>query len=342
MSYFLFKIYTNTNSDYKVAQGAIEGGAEACSLQVAQDDRPSNDGIRSKRNWYNSDYKVAQGATEGGAEACSLQVAQDDRPSKVGQWGQWICHYLILLLIGFWGLPPSWGSPIPTQMNSADRLKALEVLGLGSSMKLLSSPAPLGGYSGVEVGITSETISLEDLRRMGNRDSTLQEYNFNSISVGKGFYQNIDLFLSFTPTLQKNSLISFGGMLRWNFFNAENFPASLSFLAHSSSSNYSDLVATSTVGSDLVVSVNMEELSLYFGAGKVRAIGTFFGGKSADSSTGVTTQTGITDSGFTEHTDIIESHSIIGLMFRMDRYFLDLQIDRFTQSFYSGKIGLRF
>jgi|GEM_PF-2832513 len=41
-----------TNSDYKVAQGATEGGAEACSLQAAQDDRLSNDGIRSNRNLY--------------------------------------------------------------------------------------------------------------------------------------------------------------------------------------------------------------------------------------------------------------------------------------------------
>jgi len=42
----------NTNSDYKVAQGATEGGAEACSLQAAQEDRLSKDGIRRKRNWY--------------------------------------------------------------------------------------------------------------------------------------------------------------------------------------------------------------------------------------------------------------------------------------------------
>gem|GEM_PF-5758491 len=42
----------NTNSDYKVDQGATEGDAEDCSLQAAQCDRPSNDGIRSKWNWY--------------------------------------------------------------------------------------------------------------------------------------------------------------------------------------------------------------------------------------------------------------------------------------------------
>jgi len=45
------KITNNTKSHYKVGQGAAEGNAEACSLQAAQGDRPSNDGIRSHRIW---------------------------------------------------------------------------------------------------------------------------------------------------------------------------------------------------------------------------------------------------------------------------------------------------
>jgi len=53
------KNYT-TNSDYKVDRGATEGDAEACSLQAAQADRPSNDGIRSKRNWYNKGQSLIE------------------------------------------------------------------------------------------------------------------------------------------------------------------------------------------------------------------------------------------------------------------------------------------
>jgi|GEM_PF-3854988 len=45
---------TNTKFDYKVDQGVTEGDVEACSLQAAQGDRPSNDGIRSNRIWYKS------------------------------------------------------------------------------------------------------------------------------------------------------------------------------------------------------------------------------------------------------------------------------------------------
>lgn len=41
-----------TNSIYKVDQGGMEEGAEAHSLCVAQAERLSNDGLRSKLNWY--------------------------------------------------------------------------------------------------------------------------------------------------------------------------------------------------------------------------------------------------------------------------------------------------
>jgi len=44
---------SNTKSVYKLDQGATEGGAEACSLQVEQEDRLSNDGIQSHRTWSN-------------------------------------------------------------------------------------------------------------------------------------------------------------------------------------------------------------------------------------------------------------------------------------------------
>jgi hypothetical protein len=43
---------THTNSSYKVDHGGMEEGAEAQSLCAAQADRLSNDGLRSKWNWY--------------------------------------------------------------------------------------------------------------------------------------------------------------------------------------------------------------------------------------------------------------------------------------------------
>jgi|GEM_PF-1442158 len=48
----------DNNSDYIGDQGATEGGPEACSQQAAQCDRPSNDGIGSKWNWYDVEMQT--------------------------------------------------------------------------------------------------------------------------------------------------------------------------------------------------------------------------------------------------------------------------------------------
>jgi|GEM_PF-5692135 len=58
----------NSNSNYK----------------VAQDDRPSNDGVRIKRNWYNSNLNFGSNpiATERFQEAFREQASQDSGPSS--------------------------------------------------------------------------------------------------------------------------------------------------------------------------------------------------------------------------------------------------------------------
>ena len=131
--------------------------------------------------------------------------------------------------------------------------------------------------------------------------------------------------------MQNNSLTTYGGMLRWKFFEMRHFPLAMSFIAHTSGANFSNLVGTHTVGGDFVMSINMEDVSFYFGGGKTRAIGIFVGGAE-----------GVTDTSMTEQVDIMESHSLFGMMFRFEKFFIDLQVDRYTQSFYSGKIGTRF
>lgn len=238
--------------------------------------------------------------------------------------------FITIGLMGFWS-PESESSPIPTMMSQEDRIKALEILGLGTTSKLLSSPSPLGGFSGIELGVGVENISLDDLRRLGYRDSSLDEYNYYSLILGKGLYYDVDIFLNFTPTMQSNSLTVFGGMMRWKFFEMQNFPLAFSFVAHSSGASFSNVVSTHTVGLDFVMSMNMEDLSFYFGGGKTRAIGIFVGGVE-----------GVTDSGKSEQVDLMESHSLFGIMFRFEKFFIDLQVDRYSQSFYSGKIGTRF
>lgn len=237
----------------------------------------------------------------------------------------------ILLLI----LHTSWqafaGMVLPVNMSSADREVALGVLGFGSAAKLLSSPYALGGYDGVEVGVSSEYIHLADVASLGSKSNSRSDVSYMNVTLGKGLFYNVDVFLQFVPMPQGESISGYGGQMRWGFYEAKFMPAALSFVAHGSAMNFNNLVGTHTTGVDLVGSVNMRDVSLFFGVGQGRSVGTFVGGAG-----------GLTDSGLSETTDVISQHTLFGISVKMSNVFLALEVDRYVQSTYAGKMGLRF
>ncbi len=90
-------------------------------------------------------------------------------------------------------------------------------------------------------------------------------------------------------------------------------------------------VSSETTGYDLVASVNMKDVSLFFGAGQARSAGVFVGGTN-----------GINSSGATENTSVSSPHTVFGISIKLASIFLALEVDRYVQSTYSGKLGLRF
>jgi hypothetical protein len=222
-------------------------------------------------------------------------------------------------------------SVIPNNLSAADREAVLGILGFGSASKLLSSPYPMGGYSGVELSVSSEYIPMADVASLGAKSNSRGDLNYLNLTVGKGLYYNVDILVQFIPMPQDESLSGFGGQLRWGFYEANFMPATLSLVVHGASTNFYNVLSTETSGVDLIGSVNMRDVSLFFGAGQARSLGTFTGG------TG-----GITDSGQTENTDESSTHTIFGISIKMSKLFLALEVDRYVQSTYAGKFGIRF
>ena len=220
---------------------------------------------------------------------------------------------------------------LPKGLNATDRERMLEALGFGSAMKMLSSPYPLGGYSGVEVGLSSEYISMADVAVLGAKTNSRSDLNYFNLTVGKGLYHNVDLLIQFIPMPQEESISGFGGQLRFGFYQANFMPLNLSFVTSATSTNFYNLIGAETTGYDLVASVNMKDVSLFFGAGQARSSGTFIGGAN-----------GITSSGTTENTNVSSPHTVFGISIKMANVFLALEVDRFVQSSYAGKLGLRF
>jgi hypothetical protein len=236
---------------------------------------------------------------------------------------------IFLLLIGTF--PAFANLALPRNLNENERKKATEILGLSSSSKILSNPYPLGGFAGVEIGYSTEVIATGELSRLGSKAASQNETNYSLLTIGKGLYNNIDLFIQFTPFTQEESISNFGGQVRWGFYQADYLPAHLSVIASGNTVNFQNKISTVSTGLDLVAGFSAQDVTLYTGIGLIRVIGSFIGGPE-----------GVTDTGASARADISESHYVGGVNLKFSKAFLALELDRYTQATYSAKLGARF
>ncbi|MFM6928051.1 MAG: hypothetical protein ACKOX6_06270 [Bdellovibrio sp.] len=242
------------------------------------------------------------------------------------------CRRFIFMLLSLMLLASANASTnLPRNLTASDQVRALELLGFGSSGKILADPYPLGGYSGVEVGLSTQFIPIGDLASLGSTTDNKGELSYYSLTMGKGLFYNVDAFVYFTPAIQSEEMQSFGGQVRWGFYEANFFPISFSAMVYLGGANFQNLINVQTTGLDLIATVNMDQMALYFGGGRIRAQGTFIGGAN-----------GITASHNTEKQDVIEDHSFFGVSIGFAKMFLALEVDRYSDSVYSGKLGFRF
>lgn len=247
----------------------------------------------------------------------------------------WHQAFIAIASLGFFLLSSTTARAaltLPTGLDSNDRQEALKIVGFGTAAKILSDPYSLGGYSGLEFGLSLESIPTEDLARLGNRLAVPQsDAVVPKFSIGKGLYSGLDLFIHFIPYNQQNRLSQFGGVVRWSFFEASSLPISTSFVLHMNTGDISNQMVTRTYGVDLMGGINVNEVALYAGIGIMQAYGMFVGGSQ-----------GVTDSAVLERETVNSPHTVAGGTVRFGSIFLALQLDRYTQSVLSGKIGLRF
>src|SRR5437868_14912175 len=93
-------------------------------------------------------------------------------------------------------------NPIPKNLGKTDREMTVGALGFGSASKLLSSPYPMGGYSGVELSVSSEYIPMADVAALGGKSSSRSDLNYFNVTVGKGLFYNVDFLIQFVAMPQ--------------------------------------------------------------------------------------------------------------------------------------------
>jgi hypothetical protein len=240
---------------------------------------------------------------------------------------------LTLFLFLFSFLPSlSWAElQIPKNLTADDRHRMTELLGLSTGEKILGNPYPLGGYAGIEVGYEYQVVSTTDISSMGDKSSSTSEVGMTQLTLGKGLYNNVDLYLQFTPFSQGSSVTGYGGQIRWGFYQAEYLPAHLSLVLSADSTNFENKATFSTQGGDLVAGFTVQDITLYAGLGWARAFGNFIGGAN-----------GITDDQATDKSDASSMHYLAGMNVKYDRVFIALELDRYTDANYAAKLGCRF
>lgn len=225
-------------------------------------------------------------------------------------------------------------------MNASERKIALQILGFGASNKILANPYPLGGYQGIEFGVSSEFIPITEIASLGDNSVNRSELNYYTFSLSKGLYNNFDLGLHFTPAFQEENVSSYGTHVRWGFHEFRFMKGGLSVIMHTSATNYASRMDTRTTGIDLLASFIVDDIALYAGVGEGRSLATFQGATVASGES--TTDDCDAVQCNPAYEDARNSHTIFGIAITFTDMFLAFQIDRYYLSTYSGRLGWRF
>ncbi len=248
--------------------------------------------------------------------------------------------FLLFMLLSHWTL--SAGSALPQQLTAEERRQVTRLLGVNTSSKLLSHPYPLGGYQGLEAGVSLQLVDTSDLDGMGCTPGSpgcpaaskdlLRELRLTRIHLGKGLYSNVDLFFHFSPPLGSHLSREFGALLRWNFYQSSFNPTQLTAVIHSNQLNYADSFTAQTLGGLLVLGVYFPQRSIYLGLGYLQSTGTFSGGDGSNAT--ILNSISLSES-------VQEFHSLVGASLDFGPWFLALQVDRYQDMVYSAKLGVR-
>ncbi len=232
------------------------------------------------------------------------------------------------------------GIVLPQDLDHDDRKAILETLGIPASSKLLTNPYPLGGYSGFEIGLAYEFLDTEEIATMGNSQATPSNLHLMELTFGKGLFNNVDLFFHFSPYNHLQNSSSYGGTVRWSFFQAKFLPVNMSLSAHSGTLHLGEQFTSQTLGVDFTTGFIVEDLSLYLGGGTVQDEAVFMGGAGSDAVVGSSDPDLVT---WTQKASekVFSEHFFVGLNVQFSQFFFVVQMDRYKQTIFSAKIGLR-
>lgn len=219
---------------------------------------------------------------------------------------------------------------LPKQLSQSDRRELLQIMGPATSVRLLSTPYPLGGWQGFELGVSRHYVPSTNLTEIGDGSISDTDFEYPLLTLGKGLFYDLDLYLSIVPMAQSDSISHFSTQVRKQIWLSESKIFHISGLLYAGTTTLNNQLNMQTYGFSLISAITIDRVSLYLGIGTEFCNGRFIGGA-----------TGITDSLKTEIETSTLAHQLIGLEWPIGNFFWSAEVDRFKIPYYSLKFGYR-
>lgn len=216
-------------------------------------------------------------------------------------------------------------------LTKSNRIAVLEVLGLGSSSKNISTLQPLGTESGLEVAIAFEFINTDTINRFITDEKSQNTLYYPKIIIGKGIYEAMDIYFHFIPYTATFGLSEFGSMIRYNFYNAPSSGFAVTGILHANSSNFNNQLVSRNLGADFMLGFGSKGLSVFTTLGWAGAYGKFVGGTS-----------GITDTLIRESEEVDSLHTALGMTTQWSMVNMTLSLDYYVEPVYTAKVSVVF
>jgi hypothetical protein len=216
-------------------------------------------------------------------------------------------------------------------LTESNRKDVLEILGLGSSSKNISTLRPLGTKSGLEIALAFEFIDTERIKDFIEDDRSRHTVFYPKILIGKGIYERIDLFFHFIPYTATFGISEYGSLLRYNFLNQSIQPFLITGLIHANSANYNNQLVSRNLGTDVMLGYKLQNLSLFTTVGWASAYGKFVGGAQ-----------GVTDTLISEREEVHALHTALGLTLEQKTWSLTASFDHYVEPVYTVKLSALF
>ncbi|MEC9282452.1 MAG: hypothetical protein VX642_07055 [Bdellovibrionota bacterium] len=236
-------------------------------------------------------------------------------------------YSLFILFLSFLSTQSS-AKIFSANLSKSDRENITRRAGHSTAMKLLSDPYPLGGYEGLEYGIILESLPTSDFQDYGDGTADGRQLYYPAFNIGKGLYRNFDLFVNFGVYSGDTSVGLYGAMLRWGFYESERIPLVIALNLYVSSSNFNNEVTGDTEGFLVDAGLNFTDAGVYLGVGRVSSKSLY--------------TSDLTDSTSSEKNNATDLHLRLGGVYHFRPLFVALEVNRYTITHFSLKVGYRY